>query len=137
MAWFTASIISCIIVDEGGQSSFPIYEDFYLVEANSRDELHKKIKEIMNEINAAGQCNYNGKPAKQKCVGVRKVRSVYNQSPLDIDQDRPDSGTELSHSFMMARSITDVETYASGGAVWLWCVDDSDEDMPDTENNQP
>jgi hypothetical protein len=127
MTWFVASIVSCIEVIGGdSQSEFPIYEDFYLFEAGSKDELDSKIKDAMRVIDSAGECEFDGKPARQKCIGVRKIRSVYNPPPLDIDQDRPSDFTELTHSFLMAKSFQEVESYAKGEAVYLLCVDDAD-----------
>ncbi|MDD5273180.1 MAG: hypothetical protein PHU14_10720 [Methylovulum sp.] len=127
MTWFVASIVSYFEVIGESQSEFPIYEDFYLFEANSKVELDNKIKETMQGINAAGTSgiNFDGKPAIQKCAGVRKIRSVYNEPPLDMDQDRPGDGTELTHSFLIASSLKDVELYAQGAAVSLLCVDDA------------
>jgi hypothetical protein len=131
MAWFVASIVSCIEVIGGQQSSFPIYEDFYLFEAEGKEELDNKIKETMKLIEKAGDCTLSGKAARQRSVGVRKIRSVYNVPPLDIDLDRPGDGTELTHSFFTAQSIRDVESFARGDAVTLLCVDDADVDAGD------
>ncbi len=128
MTWFVASIISYFEVIEESQSEFPIYEDFYLFEANTEDELNNKIKKTMQIIDSAGSSgiNLDGKPAIQKCAGVRKIRSVYNEPPLDIDQDQPNNGTALTHSFLIANSLEDVESYARGDRVSLLCVDDAE-----------
>lgn len=125
MTWFVVGIVSYFEVLGEAQSDFPMYEDFYLFEAHTRDELDSKIKQSMQTTDAAGSSgiNIDGKPAIQKCVGVRTIRSVYNEPPLDIDGDRPGDGTALTYSFFIARSFEDVELYAKGGAVSLLCVD--------------
>jgi hypothetical protein len=130
MTWFVASIISYFEVIGESQSEFPIYEDFYLFEANSKVELDNKIKKTMQLIDLSGVSgnNFDGKPAIHKCAGVRKIRSVYNEPPLDIDEDQPGDGTELTHSYLVANSLEDVESYARGAAVSLLCVDDAEYD---------
>jgi hypothetical protein len=126
MTWFVASIVSVIQSDSGVQDDYPIYEDHYLVEASSKDELDKKVDEIAKTIDAAGECEYKGEKARQICIGVRKIRSVYNPTPLDIDADRPTSGTELTHSFLVTSSLEEAKSFADGGAVQIWCVDDAE-----------
>lgn len=126
MTWFVASVVSCIEVIEGTQSSFPIFEDFYLLEAGSQVELDKKILNIRRTIDAAGECNLHGKPARQFTVGVRKIRSIYNEPPLHIDMDQPGDGSELTHSYFEAKSKHEVELFAKGQVVNLTCVDDQD-----------
>jgi hypothetical protein len=130
MTWFVAGIVSYFEVIGESQSEFPMYEDFYLFEANTQDELNSKIKQSMQITDSAGASGItiSGKPAIQKCAGVRKIRSVYNEPPLDIEQDQPSDGTALTHSFFIAKSFEDVKRYAQGKAVSLLCVDDDDLD---------
>ncbi|BGD27362.1 TPA: hypothetical protein RQ837_006603 [Pseudomonas aeruginosa] len=127
MTWFVVSIASTIELLAPPQEEYPIYEDFYLFEAHSEVELQKKIKSTMQIIDSAGDCTYQGSPAKQKCLGTRKVRSIYNPPPSDLDSSPPSDGTELSHSFFIASSLKDAEDFAQGKSVLLKCVDDSEE----------
>lgn len=127
MTWFVASIASVIEIIDDSQSEYPIYEDFYLFEANSEKELQDKIKLQMQTINSAGECRLLGKPARQRCIGTRKIRSIYNPGPGDIDNLPPADGTELSHSFYVAASLKDAEDFGLGKSVSMKCVDDSEE----------
>lgn len=127
MTWFVASIASVIEVVDDSQSEYPIYEDFYLFEANSEQELQDKIKSQIQIINAAGECTLAGKPARQRCIGTRKIRSIYNQNSGDIDSLPPTDGTELSHSFYVATSLKEAEDFGLGKSVFMKCVDDSEE----------
>lgn len=141
MTWFVASIVSMIEVLDGGQTEFPIFEDFYLFEAHSEIELQTKIKKKMEIIDSAGKCEYQGHPAMQRCVGTRKVRSIYNEPPLSLDAAPPGDYSELSHSYFIAKSKDDVRSFASGKPTRLLCVDDSDEeespDALDASKNGP
>ena len=128
MTWFVASIVSAIRLTEGEQSSFPVYEDFYLIEAGDQEELDLKIGEILKTIDAAGGCTLDGKAATQKCVGIRKIRSIYNSLSNDVDRHPPRDGSELTHSFYLAKSFDDVEAFSRGEAISLLCVDDADLD---------
>ncbi len=130
MTWVVASIISYFEVIGESQSEFPIYEDFYLFEVHSKVDLDNKIKATMQIIDSAGASgiNFDGKPAIQKCMGVRKVKSVCNEPPLDMDKDRPEDGTALTNSYLIANTLEDVESYARGEAVSLLCVDDAEYD---------
>ena len=102
MTWFVASIVSVIeIIDGSPQEEFPIYEDYYLFNAASENELQIQIKSVTDLIDAAGTCNLAGRPATKRSLGVRKIRSIYNDPPRHIDNDPPDNGTELSHSFFV------------------------------------
>jgi|HubBroStandDraft_1064217.scaffolds.fasta_scaffold373820_1 hypothetical protein len=127
MTWFVASIVSVIEIIDGEQEEFPIYEDFYLFEAQSEIELQDKIKSQMTLINTTGKCYLQGVPARQKCIGIRKIRSIYNDLPGHIDKDPPGDRSEVSHSFFVAFSREDVELFAAGHAVTLRCVDDAGE----------
>ena len=127
MTWYVASIISCIEIVDGEQPEYPVYEDFYLFEAYSKTELDEKISNMIRLNDEAGDCRLDGKPARQRCIGVRKIRSVYNETP-DIDENRPGDGTELTHSFYMASSLHDAELFARGSSVILRCVDDAEDE---------
>ena len=115
--------MSVICVVDRTQEEFPVWEDFILIEAGSKEELDKKISEHANLINAAGDCRYKEMPAKQIFIGVRKIRSIYNTS-FDIDEIPPGDGTELSHCFMVVDCLDSAKRLAEGRAVKVYYVDD-------------
>ncbi|MDH0289307.1 hypothetical protein N7414_09290 [Pseudomonas sp. GD04087] len=127
MTWYVASIVSTIELLEEVQTEFPVFEDFYLFEAMSEPELKEKISKKILLIEAAGNCSLDGKPARQRCTGVRKTRSIYNSIEDDIDQSPPADGAELTHSFFIAKSLDDAVLFSQGKRVTLDCVDDCDE----------
>ncbi len=128
MSWFGVSIASVILLDDiTKQEEFPIYEDVYVLHASSEEELDNKIKETMGEISKAGNCNYGGLPAKQKCIGVRKINPIYNILDDDMNVDPPSDGTEITHSFFVAESYDDALLFGKGKAVKLLCIDNSGE----------
>lgn len=124
MTWFVASVVSCIEKVSAPQDEYPVFEDFYLIEASSQEELDRKVRSIADLVDKAGDCRYEGHAAKQKFAGVRKIRSIYNEPPKDLDADPPGDGTELSHSYFVASTKEDVAKFASGQVVRMLCVDD-------------
>jgi hypothetical protein len=124
MIWFAASIVSVIKYNNSEQLEYPVFEDVYLFSAENKNELDSKISERLSIINAAGECTYNGHAATQVCLGVRKIRSIYNEPPLDIDNAPPADGTELTHSFFLVNSIEDAQNMADGKRVKVTYVDD-------------
>ena len=126
MTWFGVSIVSVIEFREGVQSEFPVFEDIYLFEAKSDEELQDKVKSQMQIIDAAGECSYCDRPAVLRCVGVRKIRSVYREASPD-QEGPPGDRSEISHSFFISSSKEDVDLFTAGKAVTLRCVDDAEE----------
>lgn len=126
MTWVVVSFINVIEVSDGKQSEFPIEEQFYLYEVHSKKELEEKIFKEKELINTAGESGvtYYGKNARQYCLGVRKVKSIFNQPPLDIDNDPPGDGSELIHSYMTVESLADAKNLAEGKAVNVYYIDD-------------
>lgn len=127
MTWFVVSIISVIQASEDKQDEYPVYEDFFLFSANSEEELQRKISDRMNIIESGGDCQYKGINAKQICLGVRKIRSIYNEPPRHIDKDPPADATELTHSFMIVQSLPEAKQLADGKSITLRYVDDDDD----------
>ena len=85
-----------------------MFEDFYLLEAATRDDAVQEAERIGKELAALDDgLTLNGKPAERVYLGIRKLRSVYNPVPLDIDADKPVHGTELTHSYY---EVSDFET---------------------------
>lgn len=125
MTWYTASIILTIKVREGGQEYFPVFENFVLIKAESDEDAYKKAEEIGKEsIIGDEDVSFKGKKADYRFLGIRKVRSVYNPDPLDIDRDRPTHETELSHSYYEVDTIESAELLAQGNIVNIRYVDD-------------
>ncbi len=127
MTWFVAGLISVIEVLDCEQSEYPVEEEFYLFEAHSTEELNKKVNAEIEMINLAGQdgIRYYGKKAKQYCIGVRKIKSIFNSADgLDIDEDPPTDGTSLIDSYMTVKSLEDAKLLAEGKAVHVHYIDD-------------
>lgn len=99
MTWYTASIIMSIRTIEPTQTEIPVYENFVLIEGKTPEEALRKAVEIgENEEKYNDDMTINDKPAKMVYEGIRKLINVSNPDQLDLDNDRPISGTELTYS---------------------------------------
>ena len=78
MTWYTASLISTLIIDESEQDHYLVFENFYLVEGDTDEEAWKKAERIGLEDQKFDKgLRYMGKPAKSKFLGIRKLKSIY------------------------------------------------------------
>jgi hypothetical protein len=105
MTWFTASVLISIKPETYADGPFQVYENMYLVEAaTDHDALQKAALLGRKVASISDGLTIDGIPAMRSFIGVRKLVSVSNPYPLDLDGDRPVSGTELTYALY---SITD------------------------------
>lgn len=123
MTWFAAhALIAIRRIDSVGPIS--IYENVLLLEADSSEQakaLAAKLTEA--EVAIDDGLTINGVVAVRKFAGVRKVISVSNPDPLDLDKDRPVSGTEITYSEYEVESEAVLQRLAAGEAVDVRYVD--------------
>lgn len=128
MAWYTASIITAIkLTDIGEQETYPVFEDFYLIAADSRSLAAKKAEEIGLGLEGLKEkLELQGKPARREFLGIRKLRSISNPFYSDVDAPEPVDGTELTHSYFEVGNYEDLINLAHGKRVLVEYVDDDE-----------
>ncbi len=128
MTWYGASIITTIIVKEGTQDVFPVFEDVYLIEAENREFAYEKAKNLGLQIqNADDTLQFNGIPAKCEFLGIRKLRSIYNGAETgDVDTSPPVSGAEITHSYFEISNKEDLKKFAEGKRINVDYLDDDE-----------
>lgn len=126
MPWYTASVITAIrLTDTNEQETYPVFEDFYLIAAESRSAAAMKGQQIGLELEQLDdKLEFQGRPARREFLGVRKIRSILNPFYSDVDAPEPVDGTELSHSYFEIGNKNDLLSFAHGKRVLLECVDD-------------
>jgi hypothetical protein len=127
MTWYVASCILAVVVKSGQQKVFPVFEEFFLVNAEDRATARRQAESFARLGELDDTLTYENRPAVKKFLGVRKIRSVYNPHPMDIDSDQPSHGTELSHSYYEVRTLDDAKGLGEGKAVYVEYVDDDAE----------
>lgn len=118
MTWYAASLIETVVVLDGEQSSFPVYENVILLEAKTPSQAHSQAKKI-GQQEALGEENLklDGKLAKRVFVGVRKLMTISNPFPMEQDTEPPVSETEITYSEFELTTFKDVESLAAGAAI--------------------
>jgi hypothetical protein len=125
MTWYTASIITVIKLREGTQDTFPVFEDFYLIEAPDRPSALQKAETAGLALQKLDdKLHFNNQPARREFLGIRKLRSIYNPSRMDMDTMPPVDGTELSHSYFEVGNEAELTLLAEGKRVSVEYVDD-------------
>ncbi|MNS76717.1 hypothetical protein D3C72_1102730 [compost metagenome] len=126
MTWYTASLVSAIKLKNGKQETVPVFEDFFLIEADSHlSAMEKAVKIGEEHAMAEDSLLLNDMPAQKIFLGVRKIRSIYNPSPLNIDEDRPVDGSELTHSYYEVSDMDVAKSLACGKVVEIKYWDDA------------
>lgn len=121
MTWYVASVIMSIRLKKGKQSKIPVFENFFLVSGKTREQAAKKAEKIA-KLEAEAQSDglsLNDKPAIMKFDGIRKLVSVANPVPMELDKERPDDGTELSYNEYIVVNKRDLKKLATGKQVEL------------------
>jgi Domain of unknown function (DUF4288) len=101
MTWYAASIIIAFRTEQKDRSPILVHENVILIEAPNEDEAMKKAKtagENQVQSDASEDLRVGNRPAHIDFIGVRKLITVSNPSPLSQDKDRPVDGTEVTYS---------------------------------------
>ena len=115
MPWFVAHAVLYVRFKRGGQSSYPVWENVYLVEAPTSEgalaAAESRAREDEGDSN--GSFTWEGRPAEWVFAGVRKLVTV----ALASSEARPGHGDELTYSEFSAPSLEAVHQLAAGGTV--------------------
>ncbi len=119
MTWYAAHVVLSIHPKEKG-ASITMYENVFLIEAIDANEA-KQIAEDVGRKSVVGYSDLEIDGAPTTCVfeGVRKIINVSNPFPLDQDEDRPVSGTEITYTEFQAKTSKDIERFMIGREVDL------------------
>lgn len=119
MTWYTASVLIAMKPTNYKSGPIEVYENMYLIEAPSSQGAQDKAKELGKEEASIADdgLTIDGVPAVREFVGVRKVVSVSNPPPLDLDADRPTQGTEVTYSLFEVQDQDSLAKLAAGAAV--------------------
>lgn len=123
MTWFAVhTVITVQRVDQLGPIS--IYENIFLVQTTNSSQAKLEGERLVKpEVDSDDDLTIDGFPAKRAFAGIRKVVNVSNPEPLDLDNDRPVSGTEITYSEFEVDTEDDVIKFVSGQELLIKCVD--------------
>jgi hypothetical protein len=123
MTWYAVhAVVSSRRRD--GVGRFSVSENIFLVEADSAQNAHNlgaKFAEV--EAHLDDGLTLDDAPAIRKLQGIRKVVQVSNPEPLNLDLDRPVSGTELSYLEFEVDSESELDSFMCGDELSLRWLD--------------
>ena len=119
MTWFTASVLIAIKPEGYVSGSIQVYENMYLIEASTAHDAARKAEALgRQEASIADDdLTIDAKLATRVFVGIRKLISVSNPEPLDLDQDRPVDGTEVTYAVYQVADEAALARLAEGEQV--------------------
>jgi hypothetical protein len=96
MTWYAASVIMYIKFKKEEQEKYPLYENVFLIQAESDNEAIEKARKrgMEDEGDSNGTYSYEGRAATLVFAGVRKIIKTQGA------EERPTDGTEITYSEM-------------------------------------
>jgi hypothetical protein len=116
MTWYAVSTILVFRFKEGQQDVWPVWENVYLVSAESPVAAEAKAAAFakLAEGDDDGSLTVEGRLATRQFCGIRKVITV--KSPT-VPGDEPVDGAEVTFSELELRSETEIQELVDGKAV--------------------
>lgn len=95
MPWYAAHAIMYFEFTNGPQDGFQVYENVYLVQAQTADEGFARARDLarLNEGDDSGSLCVGGRPARRVFGGIRKLITVCHEEP-----NRLGDGDEITYS---------------------------------------
>lgn len=122
--WVVISAIISMRVKHGKQRNIPVYENFYLMELFSGEDINIKAEEfVRSQLVEDSSLTLNGRPTYFSFEGIRKIISVSNPITEEIVDSRPVHGTELTYSEYVLRNETQIKKLVNGEEVKLRYID--------------
>lgn len=123
MTWYAAHVVLSIRPRKKGVS-ITLYENVFLVEAKDSDEARRMAEDIgKKSVVGYSGLEVDGVPTICNYEGVRKIINISNPFPLDQDEDRPVSGTEITYTEFQAKDFKDIRDFMKGWEVDLKYVE--------------
>ena len=110
MSWYTGNAIFYFRLKSGIQTEFPVWENIYLVQADSFEQARRKIATRASEAagDSAASLIYENQPAELVFMGIRKITSCENETC------RPEDGNEVSYNEFVLGDLDSVRRLSEG-----------------------
>ena len=126
--WFAASVLKVVRWTRRQQSTFPVYETVFIVEADNFEQAEEEaLRMAQAEVEAGDDLTYFDEPAKAELLGIRKLNLMWS---ADLESDPgmqpPSHGTEVIESFYEVEGEDRLAKLVAGERVTVSYVDDAD-----------
>lgn len=124
--WFAAHVVMYIrYKNTETQSDYPVYENIYLIEAETIDIAYEKANKIgkKHEGDSAGTFMWGEEPAQWVFGGIRKLIECQNSPEQLIAEpsgnNKPLDGSEITYSQFIVENRKELEKLINGQDVKL------------------
>jgi hypothetical protein len=117
MTWYAVSAILAFRFKEGEQDVWPVWENVYLVSAESPEAAEEKAAVVARRAagDDDGSLTCGGRPATREFCGIRKVMTI--ASPPLSPVGEPVDGAEVTYSELELSSQRELQDLVDGKAV--------------------
>lgn len=122
MAWYGVHVIMVVRFKSGKQTSFPAWENVYLIQAADPKEAESKATDIgrANEGDSSGTFQWKKRPARWEFAGIRKTIEI---SDTKARENTPADGVEVTYHTLEFDEEKDLKKYAAGESVTVRAID--------------
>lgn len=107
MAWYAAHAVLVVRYRSGEQTSLPIWENIYLINAASDDQAFKDAEDAArSSIEDDPSFTWDGHPARWEFVGIRKLITCIVDENGNLF-----SGCEATYSQLEFRTAAELEAF--------------------------
>lgn len=98
--WYAAHVITSFRAKNTKRKWINVWETIYLVNGKTRALAEKKAEKLGRREAKFGSIGLtiNGKPGEMVFEGIRKLMTVMNPDDMRLSEDRPNDGTDITHS---------------------------------------
>jgi hypothetical protein len=123
MSWYVASAILVFRFKEGKQDVWPVWENVYLVLAESPEVAEEKAAALARRAagDDDGSLTCGGRAATREFRGIRKVMTI--ASPPNTPVGEPVDGAEVTYSELELGSERELQKLVDGKAVLVKFVE--------------
>ncbi len=119
VTWYAAHVITSFRQKNTKRKWINLWETIYLVNGKTPSQARKKAEKIGKDEAKAGSAHLtiDGKPGKMVFEGIRKLMEVMNSYPMEMSEERPNDGTDLTHLELGVRDEKELKKLVSGKQV--------------------
>ena len=121
--WYAAHAIFLFEFKDGDQNEFSIWDNVYLIDANSSHTAYKKAELFAkkDEGDDDGSLTLNNRLVYLKYYGIRKLITVSN---FNANEDIPGDGAEVTFSKYSVKNQSDLKKLVKGCSVPVYFYDE-------------
>lgn len=138
IVWYAAHVITSFRTKNTRRKWINVWETIYLVNGKTRAVAERKAEKLGKREAKFGSVHLtiNGKPGEMVFEGIRKLMKVMNPDDMRLHEDRPNDGTDLTHSELGVRNQKDLKKLVRGKQVTVEYYEESPPPIPNKKRKK-